>query len=55
MVTLIDKKVKVHRRCSVEKVFLKIMQNLLENACTAVSYLGRPSTFYLKGDTRQVF
>ena len=47
------KKVKVHRRCSVEKLFLKIMQNLLENACS--SYLGRPSTFYLKGDTRQVF
>ena len=29
----------VVRRCSVEKVFLEIVQNLQENACDRVSFL----------------
>ena len=48
LIILVEKKEAVTGRCSVKKVFLKISQNSLENACAGVFFLiklqDRPAT-----------
>ena len=36
------------RRCSIKKIFLKILQNLQENTCTRVSFLIKLQDFRLR-------
>ena len=43
----------VIQRCSVKKVFFKILQNLLENPCARVSFLNKVAAY--KGGTGEYY
>ena len=45
----------VARRCSIEKVFLDILQNLQENTCARVSFFNKACNFIERETLAQVF